>query len=72
MESGQPSVDQVAPLDNKAPARHIYRVVVGAKTHRVRQDYSWRSSPCHEERCNGDAASLVSAPCGLSVQAARR
>jgi hypothetical protein len=31
MESGKPSVDQVAPLDNKAPARHIWRLVVGVK-----------------------------------------
>ena len=28
MESGKPSVDQVAPLDNKAPVRHIWRLVV--------------------------------------------
>jgi hypothetical protein len=31
MESGKPSVDQVAPLDNKAPVRHIWRLVVGVK-----------------------------------------
>ena len=31
MESGKPSVDQVVPLDNKAPARHIWRLVVGVK-----------------------------------------
>jgi hypothetical protein len=63
MESGKPSADQVAPLDKWGRGGTIFKFV-GAKIHGVGQEYSWSSSPCHEELCNGYAASLVSAPRG--------
>jgi hypothetical protein len=51
------------PLDKRRGGDTILELV-GAKIHGRGQDYSWSSSPCNEERGDGNASMLLSAPCG--------